>query len=70
MAFTNNNYKFAKGLNKEIVASLSEQKNEPEWMTDFRLAALAIFERLPLPGMGGRFERVGSSGYSLLCQTT
>lgn len=48
----NNNYKFAKGLNKEIVASLSKQKNEPDWMADFRLAALATFERLPLPAWG------------------
>lgn len=52
MAFTNNNYKFAKGLNKTVVAALSAQKNEPAWMTDFRLSALAIFERLPLPGWG------------------
>lgn len=52
MQSINNSYKYAKGLNKEIVASISAQKNEPSWMTAFRLDALAIFERLPLPVWG------------------
>ncbi|MCX5922626.1 MAG: Fe-S cluster assembly protein SufB [Candidatus Dependentiae bacterium] len=45
-------FKSAKGLNKKIVASISEQKNEPGWMTDFRLNALEIFERMPMPTWG------------------
>ena len=52
MQSINNSYKYAKGLNKEIVASISAQKNEPSWMTAFRLDALANFERLPLPVWG------------------
>jgi len=42
-----------KGLNRKIVAEISERKNEPGWMTDFRLNALGIFERLPMPTWGG-----------------
>ncbi len=45
-------YKSKKGLNRSIVAQISEQKNEPGWMTDFRLKALDIFERLPMPTWG------------------
>jgi Fe-S cluster assembly protein SufB len=45
-------FKSAKGLNKKIVTEISEQKNEPDWMTDFRLNALALFEKMPMPTWG------------------
>lgn len=41
-----------KGLNKEIVAHISAQKNEPLWMLEFRLRALALFEQMPMPTWG------------------
>ncbi len=41
-----------KGLNKKIVMQISEQKNEPGWMTDFRLKSLEIFEQKPMPNWG------------------
>ena len=41
-----------KGLNRKIVTEISEKKNEPGWMTDFRLNALEIFERKPMPTWG------------------
>lgn len=41
-----------KGLNKKLVIQISEQKNEPGWMTDFRLKALEIFESKPMPAWG------------------
>lgn len=41
-----------KGLNREIVIAISQKKNEPRWMTDFRLAALDIFESKPMPQWG------------------
>jgi Fe-S cluster assembly protein SufB len=47
-----NYYKTPRGLNRKIVTQISEQKNEPGWMTDFRLRALEIFERLPMPAWG------------------
>src|SRR4030095_16690037 len=48
------NYVFRsdKGLNKKIVIEISEKKNEPGWMTDFRLKALTIFESMPMPVWG------------------
>jgi Fe-S cluster assembly protein SufB len=44
--------KTPKGLNSAIVTQISEQKNEPGWMTDFRLRALEIFEKKPMPTWG------------------
>lgn len=44
--------KLKKGLNRTIVINISEQKNEPGWMTDFRLKALEYFERMPMPTWG------------------
>jgi len=41
-----------KGLNKTIVEQIAEQKNEPGWMIDIRLAALERFERMPMPTWG------------------
>jgi len=45
-------FRSKKGLNRKIVIQISEQKNEPGWMTDFRLKALDQFERMPLPSWG------------------
>lgn len=41
-----------KGLNRKIVQEISERKNEPGWMTDFRLKSLEIFEQKPMPTWG------------------
>jgi Fe-S cluster assembly protein SufB len=46
-------FKSRKGLNREIVAQISEMKGEPAWMRDFRLKALEIFEKKPMPTWGG-----------------
>ncbi len=40
------------GINRDIVIQISQNKNEPGWMTDFRLRALEIFERKPMPTWG------------------
>ena len=45
-------FRSEKGLNKKIVREISERKNEPGWMTDFRLRALDIFEQKPLQSWG------------------
>ncbi|EFK39602.1 MULTISPECIES: Fe-S cluster assembly protein SufB [Peptoniphilus] len=45
-------YKTSKGLNEEIVREISEEKNEPEWMLDYRLKALEIFNNSKNPVWG------------------
>ena len=46
-------FKARKGIDAEIVGQISEMKNEPEWMRDFRLKSLNIFESKPNPEWGG-----------------
>ena len=38
-----------KGLNEEIVKFISAQKNEPQWMLDWRLKAFKVFNKIPKP---------------------
>ncbi len=45
-----------KGLDKQIVAEISEMKNEPAWMRDFRLKSLEIFDSKPVPQWGGDIQ--------------
>ena len=45
-------YKAPKGLNREIVEKISEFKDEPQWMRDFRLKALEHFLARPMPTWG------------------
>ena len=46
-------FKARKGVDAEIVSQISEMKNEPQWMRDFRLKSLEIFESKPNPDWGG-----------------
>ncbi|HEX7376195.1 MAG TPA: Fe-S cluster assembly protein SufB [Pirellulales bacterium] len=46
-------FKSRKGLDAEIVSQISEMKNEPGWMRDFRLKSLEIFNSKPMPRWGG-----------------
>lgn len=45
-------FKSGKGLTREIVAKISAMKNEPEWMLKYRLKALEIFLKKPMPTWG------------------
>src|SRR5918911_1067033 len=45
-------YKAPKGLTREIVEKISEFKDEPQWMRDFRLKALEHFLARPMPTWG------------------
>jgi len=42
-------FKSGKGLTRELVIQISKMKNEPEWMLKFRLRALDIFLKKPMP---------------------
>jgi Fe-S cluster assembly protein SufB len=45
-------FKSGRGLTKEIVTKISAMKKEPEWMLKFRLRALDIFLKKPMPTWG------------------
>lgn len=45
-------YKAPKGINREIVEKISEFKNEPQWMREFRLKSLDHFFAHDMPRWG------------------
>jgi Fe-S cluster assembly protein SufB len=47
-----------KGLNENIVREISSMKGEPEWMLQYRLEALKIFQEKPLPTWGGDLTKI------------
>ena len=40
---------FANGLNEDVVRAISKKKNEPEWMTEWRLEAFRVWEKMEEP---------------------
>ena len=51
-------YKSPKGLSAEVVREISRQKDEPEWMLEFRLESLRQFESKPMPTWGADLSRI------------
>ncbi len=45
-------YKTRKGLSEQVVRDISRYKNEPDWMTEFRLQSLKAFRSKPMPNWG------------------
>ncbi|MBQ6357100.1 MAG: Fe-S cluster assembly protein SufB [Solobacterium sp.] len=56
-------YKTGKGLTEEIVREISRIKEEPEWMTEFRVNAFHTFEKLPLPKWGPDLSEIDFNDY-------
>ena len=48
-----NFYKVDNGLTREIVDQISKEKNDPEWMHEFRLHALEIYNNSEMPDAWG-----------------
>ena len=48
--------KLDKGLSTDIVLQISKEKNDPEWMRDFRLKSLDIYNKLKAPDWGPSIE--------------
>jgi Fe-S cluster assembly protein SufB len=51
-------YKSPKGLSREVVESISDYKDEPQWMRDFRIKAYEHFESRPTPQWGGNLNQI------------
>ncbi|OGK25829.1 Fe-S cluster assembly protein SufB [Candidatus Roizmanbacteria bacterium RIFCSPLOWO2_01_FULL_37_13] len=45
-------FKSKKGLDQDVVKSISDIKREPAWMRDFRLNSYRIFKQKPMPSWG------------------
>jgi Fe-S cluster assembly protein SufB len=46
-------FRTKRGLTREVVEEISRIKGEPQWMLDFRLKSLEIFNAKPMPTWGG-----------------
>lgn len=53
-----------KGLNEEVVRAISKYKNEPEWMTEFRVKAYHEFAKRPLPSFGPDLSFINFDDYT------
>jgi len=47
-----------KGLTKDTVREISQMKEEPEWMLNFRLRSYDIFMKKPMPQWGGDLNKI------------
>ena len=45
-----------KGLNMDVVKTISKLKNEPEWMTNFRINSYKTFEKMSMPDFGPKLD--------------
>ncbi len=51
-------FKIGKGLSEKVVRAISRMKQEPDWMLEFRLAALRTFSQKPMPRWGGDLSHI------------
>jgi Fe-S cluster assembly protein SufB len=45
-------YRVKEGLDPEIVKQISREKNDPEWMAEFRLKSLELYNKIGIPEWG------------------
>lgn len=51
-------YKAEPGLNEDIIRKISQSKNEPEWMLNFRLKAFEIYKDKTVPKWGAELSEL------------
>jgi Fe-S cluster assembly protein SufB len=51
-------FKAKRGLNADVVKEISWMKQEPEWMTKFRLRSLQVFEKKEMPTWGADLSKI------------
>ncbi|MBR4554518.1 MAG: Fe-S cluster assembly protein SufB [Ruminococcus sp.] len=47
---------FDSGITPDIIRGISEEKNDPDWMREFRLRSLEIYSRMPMVKWGASIE--------------
>ncbi len=51
-------YKSKAGLTEDIIIDISKKKEEPQWVTDFRLKSLEIYNQKPVPTWGANLDEL------------
>ena len=59
-------YNIENGLSEEVVKTISEYKNEPQWMTDIRIKAYKHFVERPMPEWGNT-EKLATLDFNEIC---
>jgi Fe-S cluster assembly protein SufB len=59
-----------RGLSVDVVADISGLKSEPQWMLEFRLKALDIFERKPMPRWGADLSGIDFDNIKYFVRST
>ena len=49
-------FRLESGLSEEVVKKISEEKNDPDWMRNFRLQSLKAYNEMPVPDWGPSIE--------------
>ena len=57
-------FKTPKGLNEDIVREISAIKEEPEWMTEYRIKSLKQFLKMPMPKWGVDLSKMDFDDYT------
>ena len=50
------NWKVDAGLTEDIISQISDEKNDPDWMREFRLHCLSVYHSLRVPDWGPSIE--------------
>ena len=53
-----------KGLNEDVIRTISKEKNEPEWMLEFRLKAYRSFVKFPFAKFGPDVSHLDFNSYT------
>ena len=49
-------FRLESGLSEDVVKKISEEKNDPDWMRNFRLQSLKVYNEMPVPDWGPSIE--------------
>ena len=59
-----------RGLSEAVVRDISAKKSEPQWMLDFRLKALGMFEKRPMPTWGSDLSGIDFDNIKYFVRST
>ncbi|GAA1353629.1 Fe-S cluster assembly protein SufB [Saccharothrix algeriensis] len=59
-----------RGLDEDVVRDISAKKGEPEWMLEFRLKALRLFDRKPMPTWGSDLSGIDFDNIKYFVRST
>ncbi|GLY51064.1 Fe-S cluster assembly protein SufB [Lentzea sp. NBRC 102530] len=59
-----------RGLSEDVVRDISAKKDEPEWMLDYRLKALKLFDLKPMPNWGADLSGIDFDSIKYFVRST